>query len=126
MLCQSKRVAFSFIAFIAIVSSLFKANIADTLQPFSFHKASQPTKGVVLTKHHNSATLLLLETDSEELDVEESDDEVKNLTLSLEYFTQFNFTLLQATTSTPREEWNESSAKGKYPPIYLANCNYRI
>jgi|GEM_PF-3828334 len=128
MLCQYKKFAFSLVAFIAIVSSLFKTNIADSLQPSSGHKASFPSKSVSYTKQHHSYTLLLLETDSEELDVEESDtdDEVENLQLAFEFFTSFDFTTLQVAESTPREEWNESSAKGKYPPIYLTNSNFRI
>lgn len=126
MRCKYRRFAFSFIAFIAIVSSLFKVNIADSLQPFSSHKVSLPTKNVSFTKQHNSYTFLLLETDSEELDVEESDDEVENLGLAFEFFTSFNFTTLQIAEIAPREEWNETSAKGKYPPIYLSNNNFRI
>ena len=116
------------VEFIAIVSSLFKANIADSLQPSSAHKASVPSKNVSYTKQHNAFTLLLLETDSEELDVEEADtdDEVENLQLAFDYFTSFDFTTLQVAESTPREEWNESAAKGKYPPIYLTNSNFRI
>jgi len=96
------------------------------LQSYSSPKASFPSKNVSFAKQHDSFALLLLETDSEELDVEESDDEVENFTLAFDYLTPFNFTVLQLEDIAPREEWNETSAKGVYPPIYLINSNFRI
>jgi hypothetical protein len=128
MLRQYKKFAFSIIALFAITTSMFKLNVDDAqLSSFPGHKPVHSAKTAFTSFHTSSVLLLLEEVDSEEaVDGEDADDEVENACLDVDPFTLFDFASFQNAVLLPSPDWEESSVKGHYSPIYLVNRNFRI
>jgi hypothetical protein len=128
MLRQYKKFAFSIIALFAISTSMFKLSIDDVLlSSLPGHKPFHSSETVFTSVHDSSVLLALEEIDSEEaVDGEDADDEVEDICLEFDLFTDFNFASFQSALVTPSPDWDESSVKGYKAPLYLVNRNFRI
>ncbi|MES2555511.1 MAG: hypothetical protein V4604_05130 [Bacteroidota bacterium] len=125
MLKEARKKGFMMVALLAVITAMFKLSVVETTAitaPSKSHHSSKTAYNFM----QNATSVLLYETDSEEFDTEESDDEVKDLTISSSYFDRFQVSTLRFKLQKQHEEWAEKTVKGTYPPIYLVNRNFRL